>query len=568
MSGMQPPCPPTSLLQSNVPARPLPEAGVAVEMKAICKSFRSVVANSGLNLQIRSGSIHALIGENGAGKSTAMNLLQGVFPPDSGEIWIRGRPWGGLSSWDPKAAIACGIGMVHQHFLLAGPFTVLDNLILGFEKSAGFEKLATGDPSSSAPRLASFEKRVESLQPIARQALARELEALATRYGLVVPLHAKIEDLSVGIHQRIEILKLLYRNADILILDEPTAVLTPTEVAELFVQLVQLRNQGKTILLVTHKLKEVMEIADRVTVMRAGKVVAEREVARDRVQITELAELMVGYQVKLVADPPALPRLGEVLLEVRDLSWPTARHPLHQLSFQVRQGEILGIAGVEGNGQSELMHLLTHPELLKGKWSGQVEVLKRPLAQLSSARLRPLGVGVIGEDRHQEGLLLQESVLLNFLLGYHWRQEYCGAWGILNLKRLATVLQQALWDYQIACQHVEWPIQGLSGGNQQKVIFARELQHEPKLLLAAQPTRGVDVGAIELIHRQLLLKRAAGMGVLLISSELDEILTLSDRIVILFQGRIVAEFQRGKVTEAELGMYLGGGKRLCPSNPS
>jgi simple sugar transport system ATP-binding protein len=506
-----------------------PGPAPAVELRELTKQFGSVVANAGVNLRVEGGTIHGVIGENGAGKSTAMKLLYGILRPDAGEIWLSGTKCVWAS---PADAIARGIGMVHQHFMLAGPYSALDNILLGAE-------------------------------PVRRgvidrhQARAR-LEALAGQYGLPVDWDRPIEELPVGVQQRIEILKLLYRDASILILDEPTAVLTPQETNGLFENLNKLRAEGKTILLVTHKLKDVMSFTDRVTVFRAGKVTGEVETSQTSPQ--ELANLMVGRKVVLdIEVPPARPS-PEPAIEVTGLSLTGAdgsRHRLMEVNFSVKRGEIVGIAGVEGNGQSELVQAILHPRDSRCRTSGTVRLLGYDVTGFEARKIRELGVAVIPEDRLQEGLLLDRPVSESFLLGLQRSRAFSRA-GFLDAKKLAETATLALREYDVRPPDLDLPAGKLSGGNQQKLIVAREFQRQPRVLIAAQPTRGVDVGAIEFIHNRIVRARDEGAGVLLVSSELDEILALSDRILVMFEGRMVAKFSRGQVTERELGLKMGG----------
>ncbi len=505
-------------------------APAAVELRELAKSFGSVVANAGVNLRAGRGSIHGVIGENGAGKTTAMKMLYGLLRPDSGEILLNGE----RCVWNsPADAIARGVGMVHQHFMLAGPCSALDNIILGAE-----------------PRRWGMVDR--------RQARAR-LDALALRYGLPVEWDRPIEQLPVGIQQRIEILKLLYRDANILILDEPTAVLTPQETSNLFCNLQQLRGEGKTILLITHKLREVMSFTDRVTVFRAGKVTGEMETRATNPE--ELASLMVGRKVVLgIQAPPGAAR-PEAALEVEGLQ--LAGHDLDaparlsDVNFRVQRGEIVGIAGVEGNGQSELLQAVLHPREPQCRTSGSVKFLGRDVTAWDAARIRGLGVGVIPEDRHREGLLLERSVSENFLLGLQ-RSPGFSRGGFLRSRELKDATARALEEHDVRPRNPAIAASRLSGGNQQKLVVAREFERKPSVLIAAQPTRGVDVGAIEAIHRRIVRARDEGAGVLLVSSELDEILALSDRILVMYGGRIAAEFSRGNVSERELGLKMGG----------
>lgn len=522
----------------------MPTGAPAVELRELKKQFGGCVANAGASLRVESGTIHGIVGENGAGKSTAMKMLYGIYPPDSGEIFIHGKK----CSWSsPLAAIASGIGMVHQHFMLAGPYSALDNILLGAE-----------------PRRWGM---------IDRKRGRARLEALSKQYGLPVNFYAPTEQLPVGVQQRIEILKLLYRDANILILDEPTAVLTPQETNDLFGNLKRLRAEGKTILLITHKLREVMAFTDRVTVFRNGKVTGEMETSKTNPE--ELASLMIGRKVSLATIfPPAKPR-EEMAIEVTNLNLcsgvshslatlgrkgitPTAtHHKLVKISFSVRRGEIVGIAGVEGNGQSELIQALLHPRDPRCRTSGAVKYLSQDVTDWSALQIRDLGIGVIPEDRQREALLLEQPVSENFLLGLQRKSAFARS-GFLALQRVTQAAAQAIREYDVRPADLNLPAGRLSGGNQQKLIVAREFQRQPRVLVAAQPTRGVDVGAIEFIHQRIVRARDEGAGVLLVSSELDEILTLSDRILVMFEGRIVAEFNRGNVTERELGLKMGG----------
>ncbi|MDB6021205.1 MAG: heme transporter ATP-binding protein, partial [Pedosphaera sp.] len=503
------------------------DAPAAVELRELTKQFNGCVANAGVTLRVEPGTIHGVVGENGAGKSTAMKMLYGIYPPDTGEIFIRGKK----CSWSsPLDAIASGIGMVHQHFMLAGPYSALDNILLGAE-----------------PRRWGF---------IDREKGRARLETLAQQYGLPVDWNQPVEQLPVGIQQRIEILKLLYRDANILILDEPTAVLTPQETNALFGNLQRLRAEGKTILLITHKLREVMAFTDRVTVLRAGRTADELETAQTSPQ--ELASLMVGRKVTLNLSVPAAKPLAEPAIEVINLTLsgaPGSRHKLSNVSFSVQRGEIVGIAGVEGNGQSELLQAILHPRDKTCRTSGTVKILAQDVTAWAALKIRDLGVAVIPEDRQREGLLLERPVSENFLLGLQRKSTFSRA-GFLNSKNLGQTAAQAILEYDVRPANLDLPAGKLSGGNQQKLIVAREFQRHPSILIAAQPTRGVDVGAIEFIHCRIVRARDEGTGVLLVSSELDEILALSDRILVMYEGRLVAEFHRGQVTERELGLKM------------
>ena len=501
----------------------------AVELRNVTKRFGNCVANAGINLTIQRGTIHGIVGENGAGKSTAMKLLYGLYQPDSGEIILNGKECRWSSASD---AIAAGIGMVHQHFMLAGPHSALDNIILGAEPGRfGF---------------------------IDRNSARRRLDALATQYGLRVHWEQPVEEMPVGLRQRIEILKLLYRNAEILILDEPTGVLTPQETNNLFANLRKLRDEGKTILLVTHKLREIMAFTDRVTVFRAGKVVGELETAKTNPQ--ELADMMVGRRVSLGMSVTVSKKSAEIGIRVDRLSLKTAgeqRNRLSDVSFQVGCGEIVGTAGVEGNGQSELIQALLHPRDRACRTAGEISILRRDVTEWSARQIRDLGVAIIPEDRLHEGLLPARPLFENFLLGQQYEPAFRNR-QFLNLDGLKQAAGKAFSEYDVRPNDLELPAAALSGGNQQKLIVAREFHKRPKILIAAQPTRGVDVGAIEFIHKRIVQARDEGVAVLLISSELEEILALSDRILVMYEGRIVAEFERGRVSETELGLKMAG----------
>jgi simple sugar transport system ATP-binding protein len=499
------------------------------ELRGVTKRFGTCLANNGVNLRIERGSIHGIVGENGAGKSTAMKMLYGVYRPDAGKILVNGEE----RSWSsPADAIAAGIGMVHQHFMLAGPHTALDNILLGAEPSR--------------------------FGLINRKQARQRLDELSKEYGLHVDWDEPVENLAVGLQQRIEILKLLYRNANILILDEPTAVLTPGETNSLFENLRRLRDQGKTVLLVTHKLKEVMAFTDRVSVFRAGKVTGETQTIKTNSQ--ELANLMIGRQVLLKVDVPKAKPLSELAIEVKGLSLTGtggSRHKLSDINFSVKRGEIIGVAGVEGNGQSELLQAMLHPRDTYCRSGGTVSFMGREVTHWPAREIRKLGVAVIPEDRHNEGLLLDRPVSENFALGLQRSPEFNRA-GILNSRKLAAVAARAIEEYDVRSAGLALPAGKLSGGNQQKLIVAREFHRNPSVIIAAQPTRGVDVGAIEFIHKRIVRARDEGAGVLLISTELDEILALSDRILVMFEGKIVGEFLRGRVSETELGLKMAG----------
>ncbi len=516
----------------------------AIELTEISKAFGDCVANASISFRVDKGSIHGIVGENGAGKSTAMKILYGIYPPDTGSIHVNGKP----RHWkSPKDSIRAGIGMVHQHFMLAGPHSVLDNIIVGAESHGGAKGWRRFVPPI--------------LRPIDRTRARRRLEELGKQYGLALDWDAPVESLPVGLQQRVEIMKLLYRGADIMILDEPTAVLTPQETLDLFANLKKLRDEGKTILVITHKLKEVMSHTDRVTVFRAGRVTGEVKTSETSPQ--DLADRMVGRKVVLTVEAPgaAIRDVGAppaLELEKLRLQRGGERPRLNDISLRVARGEVVGIAGVEGNGQSELIHAILHPRESDQRTSGAVRVLGRDVTHFSAGEIRLLRIGVIPEDRHHEGLMLGWSLTDNFLLGLQRDRRFENK-GWIRGRDLNRATNRALENYDVRPRLPEALASGLSGGNQQKLIIAREFERQPELLIAAQPTRGVDVGAIEFIHKRILEARSQGAGVLLISSELDEILALSDRILVMYEGAIVGEFARGQCDDKELGLRMGGG---------
>lgn len=499
-----------------------------VEMKNITKVFPGVVANEDVNFSLKKGEIHVLLGENGAGKTTLMNQLYGLYEPTSGEIFVNGKK---AHIKDPNVAIALGIGMVHQHFMLVDPFTVTENIVLGTE------------PKS---------KNKISLDMVkARQ----DVLEISNKYGLQVDPDAVIQDISVGMQQRVEILKALYRGADILILDEPTAVLTPQEIEELGVILRKLTAQGKSIILITHKLKEVMIMSDRVTVIRRGKRIDTIE--NLNTSIDELAELMVGRKVKLVVDKEDR-EAGVVILNVEDLGSLDNRGlpALKGVSFDVRAGEIFAVAGVDGNGQTELVEVLTG--LRKGT-SGHIQFLGKDIMNAKTKTIIELGLSHIPEDRHKRGLVLNHSLAENSILGSH-DQEPFSKNGIMNYDVIHEHCLRLIDDFDVRTPNEKVQARTLSGGNQQKLIVARELVRKPELLIASQPTRGVDVGAIEFIHKRLVEQRDQGKAVLLVSLELDEVMALADRIAVIYDGKIVGIVPGKGATEKELGIMMAGGK--------
>jgi ABC-type uncharacterized transport system ATPase subunit len=495
----------------------------AVEMRGISKRFGEVLANDAIHLAIPAQSIHAIIGENGAGKSTIMNILYGFYAADEGEILIDGE---NRSINNPRDAITLGLGMVHQHFMLVEPLTVTENIILGAEPIAG---LAIDYKKASA-----------------------RVRELSEQYGLKIDPDARIADLSVGQQQRVEILKTLYRGAQILILDEPTAVLTPQEVTEMFAILRGLRDQGKTIIIITHKLAEVLALSDNITVMRDGKVVGS--LATTDATAEKLASLMVGREVLLrVEKKDATP--AEVTLEVKGLSLTDKKNHavLNDVSFSIRGGEILGIAGVEGNGQTELIEILAG---LQTTSSGEILLLGKNINRLDARQRKQQGIAHIPEDRHRRGLLLPFDLSSNSILGVHRNVPISGA-VLLNQPYIDERAERLVREYDVRPPNIALACKALSGGNQQKLIVARELDINPKLILISQPTRGVDIGAIEFIHKRLIALRDQGKAILLVSVELDEIRSLSDRILVMFAGRIMGERGPG-ADERELGLLMAG----------
>ena len=500
----------------------------ALELRGIDKRFGPVHANRAVSLSVTAGSIHGLIGENGAGKSTLMNIVYGFHRADAGEIWVRGRR---VEIPSPQDAIAAGIGMVHQHFMLVENFTVLENVVLGAE---GGRRLAG---SLAAARAG--------------------LEQLARDYGLEVPLDTVVAELPVGLQQRVEILKALHRGAEILILDEPTAVLTPQEADQLFRMLGRLRAQGKTVILVTHKLREIMAVTDRVTVMRQGSIVGEFETKATSPR--ELAEKMVGRAVLLrVEKAPARP--GPTLLTVRDLEvrdrLGVAR--VKGISFAVRAGEIVGVAGVAGNGQSELLEALAG---IRPPSRGEIELNGRELVRegLDARARRRLGLAHVPEDRLRMGVVADFSAQDNAILGYHDLPAYRRG-PLLDRSAILAGCGEKMAAYDVRPTDPGRRIAEFSGGNQQKLVLAREIDSDPQVLLIGQPTRGVDIGAIEFIHRKLVALRDAGKALLLVSVELDEILGLADRILVMNGGEIVGEVAQADATEEKLGLMMAGVK--------
>ena len=498
-----------------------------IEMLGIRKEFGSFVANDNITLQLKKGEIHALLGENGAGKSTLMNVLFGLYQPEAGEIKVKGKT---VKVTDPNVANDLGIGMVHQHFMLVENFTVTENIILGNELTkAGIVNIKDA---------------------------ARKIQQLSEMYGLDVDPNAKIEDISVGMQQRVEILKTLYRGADILIFDEPTASLTPQEIKELIQIMKRLIQEGKSIILITHKLKEIMDVSDRVTVIRKGEGIGT--IVTAETNPNELASLMVGRQVEFKTVKSEANPTDDTLV-IKDLVVADYRgiDKVKGLNLTVRKGEILGIAGIDGNGQSELIEAITG--LRKAK-SGSVTINGANITNKKPRKITESGVGHIPQDRHKHGLVLDFSIGHNIALQTYY-QTPISKNGIMNYSKVSELAQKIIKDFDVRTQGEHTPARALSGGNQQKAIIGREVIRDPELLIAALPTRGLDVGAIEFIHQRLIEQRDNGKAVLLLSFELDEVMNVSDRIAVIYDGQIVDTLLPKETSEQELGLLMAGQKK-------
>jgi general nucleoside transport system ATP-binding protein len=507
---------------------------VRLELRGVTKRYGALVANDGIDLTVEPGQIHALLGENGAGKTTLMNVLYGLTQPDEGQILADGRP---VTLRSPKDAIKAGFGMVHQHFMLVPVFTVAENVTLGAE-------------------------RTRRLGLLDRRSMRSEVRELSERYGLRVDPDARIEELPVGVQQRVEIIKALVREARVLILDEPTSVLTPGETEELFTIMRQLRADGRSIIFISHKLREVQEIADVITVIRRGQVVGQRPpTATDE----ELAALMVGRQVTLqVSKAPAAP--GEVVLQVEDLHVPDDRgqDAVAGVSFEVRAGEILGVAGVQGNGQTELCEALMG---LRPASAGTVRLSGRDITTATPRQRIRDGIGYVPEDRQADGMIADFSVADNMVLDVYDRPPYARRGIALDLAAARANATERVAQFDVRTTSVDTPAGTLSGGNQQKVILARELGRELHMLLASQPTRGLDVGSIEFVHKRIISERDKGLAVVIISAELDEIYALADRIAVMYEGRITG-IRPPSVPVEELGMLMAGATGPDPAVPA
>jgi ABC-type uncharacterized transport system ATPase subunit len=496
-----------------------------IELRGITKRFGAVTANSDVNLTIRPGEILGLLGENGAGKSTLMNVLSGLYRPDAGEILIDGKP---VNFRDAKDAIHAGIGMVHQHFMLVPVFTVAENVVLGVEPTGRFDHLDLA-------------------------AARRQVSDISGQHGLSVDPNAIIEEMPVGLQQRVEIIKVLFRSAEVIIFDEPTAVLTPQEVTEFFVIIRSLRDAGKALVFITHKLGEVLEVADRISVLRGGKVVGEGDpkTATD----ADLAEMMVGRSVRFAVNKRAV-NTGAALLEVRDMKVVNERDEItvDGVSFEVRAGEVVGIAGVQGNGQTELVEAITG---LRPALTGAVSFLGHDVTGASSRTRHRLGMAHVPEDRQKSGMITDFTVAENAVLDSYYEKRFSSGvtmrWPAVNAEAAKIVD-----DFDVRTASIFSLGDPLSGGNQQKLVVGRELSRDIKLMVASQPTRGVDVGSIEYIHDRLIAARDSGVGVLIVSTELDEIMSLADRILVMFRGRIVASFTSETANVKDIGLAMAG----------
>ena len=501
-----------------------------IEMLHITKEFPGIKANDDITLQLRKGEVHALLGENGAGKSTLMSVLFGLYQPEQGKILKNGKE---VAIRNPNDANALGIGMVHQHFKLVECFTVLDNIILGAEPRKGIV--------------------------VNREEARKRVLELSEKYGLKVDPDAKVEDISVGMQQRVEILKMLYRDNEILIFDEPTAVLTPQEIDELMDIMRSFRAEGKSILFITHKLAEIKAVADRCSILRKGKYMGTVDVANTSVE--EMSRLMVGRDVKMVSDKKQMTP-GETILKVENLTVPSRVHKnnaVKNVSLEVHAGEIVCLAGIEGNGQTEFVYAVTG---LEKPSAGTITLCGKDISKLSIRERGRLGMAHIPEDRHKHGLVLDYTLENNLVLQRYWDKEFQGA-GFIKSGAVRDYSDRLIEQYDVRSGQGSTTVtRSMSGGNQQKAIIAREIERNPQLLVAVQPTRGLDVGAIEYIHSQIIAQRDAGKAVLLVSLELDEVMNLSDRILVMYEGEIVGEFDPKTTDVQTLGLYMAGAKRM------
>ena len=497
-----------------------------VKMVNITKAFGNIIANENINMTVHKGEVHALLGENGAGKTTLVNMLYGLLKPTSGEIYVKGEK---LDTFRPDIAIKKGIGMVHQHFMLVQPFTVIENIMLGMEQTKGFGLLD-------------------------REKAKQDVIALSEKYGLYVEPDAKIEDITVGMQQRVEILKALYRGAEILILDEPTAVLTPQEIEELISIMDSLTKQGKSIIIITHKLKEIKRVADYCTIIRRGKYIDTVKVSD--FDESQLASKMVGREVSFEVEKKDK-QAGEIVLEIKDLVVKDSRgiDAVKGLSLNVKKGEILGIAGIDGNGQSQLIEGITGLTPVK---SGNVFLNGSDITNKKPKEIIELGISTIPEDRQKRGLVMDFTIYENMMLENYGNEPFSKR-GVLDYKKIKEFTRELIEKFDIRPKDENIEVGSLSGGNQQKVIIAREVTNNPEVLLAAQPTRGLDVGAIEFVHKSLVEQRDNDKAVVLISFELDEIINVSDRIAVIYDGKIVDILDAKETDENEIGLLMAGG---------
>lgn len=534
------------------------ENNYAIEMLHITKEFPGIKANDDVTIQLKKGEIHALLGENGAGKSTLMSILFGLYQPDSGIIKKDGKE---VKITDPNVATSLHIGMVHQHFKLVEVYSVLDNIILGDEpiKEYNFSaknKVLNGFLKGFSKTMTFLNKHI--FKVIDRKKAYEQVVKLSNQYGLFIEPNAKVQDITVGMQQRVEILKMLYRENDVLIFDEPTAVLTPQEISELMEIMKKLASEGKSILFITHKLNEIKEVADRCTVLRKGRCIGTVDVAN--VTKEELSEMMVGRKVQLIVDKTeAKPK--DVVLKVENLVMIDKLHKtnaVNNVSFDVRKGEIVCIAGIDGNGQTDLVYGITGLESIK---SGKVYLNNVDITNLSIRKRNKVGLAHIPEDRHRHGLVLDYSLEQNLVLQNYFEDRFQKA-GFIKFKNIRKYADDLIEKFDIRSGQGSITVaRSMSGGNQQKAIVAREIDRNTDLLIAVQPTRGLDVGAIENIHSRLVELRDADKAVLLVSLELDEVMSLSDRILVMHKGEIVGEFNPKEVTAQELGLYMAGAKK-------
>lgn len=534
------------------------ENNYAIEMLHITKEFPGIKANDDVTIQLKKGEIHALLGENGAGKSTLMSILFGLYQPDSGIIKKDGKE---VKITDPNVATSLHIGMVHQHFKLVEVYSVLDNIILGDEPIREYNfsaknKVLNGFLKGFSKTMTFLNKHI--FKVIDRKKAYEQVVKLSNQYGLFIEPNAKVQDITVGMQQRVEILKMLYRENDVLIFDEPTAVLTPQEISELMEIMKKLASEGKTILFITHKLNEIKEVADRCTVLRKGRCIGTVDVAN--VTKEELSEMMVGRKVQLIVDKTeAKPK--DVVLKVENLVMIDKLHKtnaVNNVSFDVRKGEIVCIAGIDGNGQTDLVYGITGLEPIK---SGKVYLNNVDITNLSIRKRNKVGLAHIPEDRHRHGLVLDYSLEQNLVLQNYFEDRFQKA-GFIKFKNIRKYADDLIEKFDIRSGQGSITVaRSMSGGNQQKAIVAREIDRNTDLLIAVQPTRGLDVGAIENIHSRLVELRDADKAVLLVSLELDEVMSLSDRILVMHKGEIVGEFNPKEVTAQELGLYMAGAKK-------